>query len=228
MTREVVDSQPAKLVSVRAVCFDLDGLMFNTEHVFFTAGDELLRRRGHCMTRDVMNLLIGRRPHESFRALVEHLGLSDDPLELLRESREIFDALLDHHLRPMPGVVELLEHLERRGFPRGIATSSPREYVENILRRFPWRQKIQFMLTAEDVTRGKPDPEIYLKAAAKMGVAPQEMLVFEDSEVGTRAAVAAGALVVSVPHEFTAHHDFRGAYHVASSLHDPVVKRLLS
>uniref|UniRef100_A0A7C4LNN4 HAD family phosphatase n=1 Tax=Schlesneria paludicola TaxID=360056 RepID=A0A7C4LNN4_9PLAN len=212
---------------VRAVCFDLDGLMFNTEHVFFEAGDELLRRRGHAMTVDVMNVLIGRRPQESFRMLVQHLGLNDHPEDLLAESRELFDARLPTRLAPMPGLLELLARIEARNLPKGIATSSPRRYLHKILDQFHLAPRFQVLLTAEDVTHGKPHPEIYLKAAAALGVAPAEMLVLEDSQAGTKAAVAAGAHVVSVPHEFTAGHDFTGTRHIARSLHDPYLHQLL-
>lgn len=213
---------------IRAVCFDLDGLMFNTEHVFFDAAGELLGRRGKVMTIDVMNVLIGRRPLESFKALVEYLQLDDAPTELLAESRVIFDAMLPTRLAPMPGLFELLDLIEGNDLPKGVATSSPRLYLHNVLDQFQLRPRFPMTLTAEDVTHGKPNPEIYLKAAAALGVEPAEMLVLEDSHAGTSAGVAAGAHVVSVPHEFTAAHDFRGAKHVAQSLGDPYILQLFT
>lgn len=213
--------------TIRAVCFDLDGLMFNTEHVFFDAAGELLARRGHVMSIEVMNVLIGRRPAESFRALVAHLKLADDPDELLAESREIFHAMLADRLAPMPGLFELLALIERQRLPKGVATSSPRKYLTDVLSKFQLEPRFSVILTAEDVTYGKPHPEIYLKAAAALGVQPAEMLVMEDSHAGTQAGVAAGAHVVSIPHEFTSAHDFTGAEHIATSLADPYIRRLL-
>jgi len=213
---------------VRAVCFDLDGLMFNTEHVFFDAGGELLRRRGHRMTVEVMNVLIGRRPHESFRALVEFLQLKDTPEALLAESKEIYEAMLAERLAPMPGLFELLGQIEACNIPKGVATSSPRHYLQTVLGKFDLLRRFAVTLTAEDVVHGKPNPEIYLKAAAAFGVEPGEMLVLEDSQAGATAAIAAGAHVVSVPHEFTAGHDFSGTRYVAKSLQDPYLCRLLA
>jgi HAD superfamily hydrolase (TIGR01509 family) len=213
---------------IRAVCFDLDGLMVNTEHVFFDAGSELLRRRGLEMTVEVMNVLIGRRPQESFRELVRYLKLDESPEDLRAESLVIFDALLAERLAPMPGLYELLDQIEARGLPKGVATSSPRGYLHNVLGRLGLMPRFPLTLTAEDVVLGKPHPEIYLKAAAALGVQPVEMLVLEDSHAGTQAAVAAGAHVVSVPHEFTAGHDFAGAMHIAGSLQDPYLLRLLA
>lgn len=212
---------------IRAVCFDLDGLMFNTEHVFYDAATELLARRDRQMSHDVMNVLIGRRPLESFKALVTYLQLDDDPDALLAESRVIFENLLPQRLAPMPGLHELLDRIEARGLPKGVATSSPRYYLHDVLNRFELLPRFPMTLTAEDVTQGKPAPEIYLKAAAALGVEPAEMLVLEDSQAGTQAGVAAGAHVVSVPHEFTAAHNFQGARHIASSLRDPYLQALL-
>ncbi len=212
---------------IRAVCFDLDGLMFNTEHVFFDAGGELLRRRGHEMTLDVMNVLIGRRPMESFQALVAYLKLDESPEELLAESRVIFHAMLQERLAPMTGLFELLDAIEAAGIPKGVATSSPRFYLNEVLGRFELLPRFCITLTSEDVTQGKPNPEIYLKAARLLSVEPSEMLVMEDSEAGTRAGVAAGAHVVSIPHEFSAAHSFEGARHIAGSLIDPYILQLL-
>ncbi|MBC8115622.1 MAG: HAD family phosphatase [Candidatus Saccharimonas sp.] len=216
------------LPTIRAVCFDLDGLMFNTEHVFYESADVLLQRRGLTMSRGAMNAMLGRRPLESFQGLIDHLGLTEGPAELLAESRVIFDELLDTKLEPMPGLFELLELIETSGLPKGVATSSPRDYLDDIFRRFDLSRRFPLQLTAESVTHGKPNPEIYLKAAEQLGVRPHEMLVLEDTQTGTRAGAAAGACVVSVPHDHTADHDFSLASYVASSLHDPLIRRLVT
>ena len=212
---------------IRAVCFDLDGLMFNTEHVFYASAEVLLGRRGVPMTRAAMNAMLGRRPLESFRNLVDLLQLNEEPAELLAESREIFYGLLDTRLETMPGLFELLDHIEAKGLPKGVATSSPRDYLEHMLGRFDLQPRFPVTLTAEDVTHGKPHPEIYLTAAQRLGVEPAEMLVLEDSHAGTKAGVAAGAYVVSIPHDHTAEHDFSGTRHLATSLIDPVILKLL-
>lgn len=212
---------------IQAVVFDLDGLMFNTEDVFDLAGDELLRRRGLRMTDEIRNQMLGRRPHEAFRNLLDLTGMRESIEDLITESWGIFSALLDEHLQPMPGLFELLAHLEARTLPKGVATSSPRAYMEGILGRFDLLPRFPLTLTSEDVERGKPQPDIYLKAADRLGISPGEMLVLEDSEAGTKAASAAGAVIISVPHRHTAKHDFSTATHVAESLADPVIYSVL-
>ena len=218
------DSQPPP---VKAVCFDLDGLMFNTEEVFNLAGRELIRRRGKELKPEALALMMGRRAEEAFAVLVEHLELSEPIEDLIAESADIFMSLLDGILAPMPGLFELLERIERAGLPKGVATSSPRSYLQNILGRFDLIDRFHTILTAEDVTHGKPHPEIYLTAAKRMGVQPGEMLVLEDSSTGTKAAAAAGAVIISVPHRHSRGHDFSVATYVAESLADPYVLRLI-
>ncbi len=212
---------------IRGVVFDLDGVLVNTELVFQQAGNELARRRGKEMTLDVFKEMMGRRPREAFTAMIEMLGLNDTVEELQRESREIFFQLLDVHLAPMPGLHELLERIERAGLPKAVATSSPRDYARDILGRVRLLDRFAFILGAEDVTNGKPHPEIYLKAAERLGLPPQNVLVVEDSEAGTKAAAQAGAFVVAVPHQFSREHDFSPADYVASGLNDPVLLSLL-
>jgi HAD superfamily hydrolase (TIGR01509 family) len=215
------------LPEIQAVCFDLDGLMFNTEHVFYVSADALLQRRGLRMSRGAMDVMLGRRPLESFRAFCDYLGLNEEPADLLAESRVVFHEMLGEHLKPMPGLFELLQIIETKTLPKAVATSSPQDYLEDIFGRFDLVPRFPIRLTAESVTHGKPNPEIYLKAAELLGVRPENMLVLEDTETGTRAAAAAGAYIVSVPHEHTEKHDFSQSKYIASGLNDPFILRLL-
>jgi HAD superfamily hydrolase (TIGR01509 family) len=216
------------LPTIKAVVFDFDGLMFNTEEIFNLSGKELLRRRGKEMTPAILSMMMGRRSDEAFPMMIEALGLTEDPAALRAEERAIFHDLLWKHVAPMPGLFELLTHIEERGLPKGVATSSRRPYIESLLVHFKLIDRFHVTLTAEDVTRGKPHPEIYLTAAARIGVAPGEMLVLEDREMGTRSAAAAGAVAVSVPHEHSRSQDFSAAYDIATGLHDPKILRLLA
>lgn len=217
----------AKKRTIRAVVFDLDGLMFNTEEVFHYAGDELLKRRGHRMTRELLSRMMGRRAQESFAMLIEELELLETVDVLLGEAETIFEAMLETQLAPMPGLFELLEELEERRLPKAVATSSARPYLERILSRFGLLERFHFTLTAADVTHGKPHPEIYLRAAERLKLSPAELMVFEDSETGSKAAAAAGAFVVAVPHDYSRDHNFAHVHHIAEGLFDPFIRRVL-
>jgi HAD superfamily hydrolase (TIGR01509 family) len=210
----------AGMPRIEAVAFDCDGLMFNTEESFNVAGRELLRRRGHDLTPEVLRLMMGRRAAEAFDALVTSLRLTDSPVLLQQEYDGLFHAALEGRLNVMPGLLDLLALIEDRGLPKAVCTSSNRVHLQRVLGRFDLTSRFETTLTAEDVTHGKPHPEIYLAAAKRLGVSPERLLVLEDSENGTKAAVAAGAVAVSVPHEHSSYQDFASAWLVADTLAD--------
>ena len=213
---------------IRGVAFDLDGLLVNTEELYQDVGSELLRRRGRTFEPDLLDRMMGRPQQVSLQIMIDWHGLTDTIETLARETGEIFSSLLETRLQPMPGAVALVESLAHRGLPRGVATSSGPDFAHDVLSRVGLRHRFGFVLTSADVTHGKPHPEVYGLAAARLGVAPAEMLVFEDSENGCRAAVAAGAVVVAVPGGHSRRHDFTGARFVADSLADPRIGDLIA
>ena len=206
---------------IKAVVFDLDGLMFNTEMLYQQVGGEILRRRGKTFGPDLLDRIMGRRTHVALQMIIDWHGLPDTVETLSAESTEIFSGILDTQLRQMPGLSDLLDALEAANIPKAVATSSNRAFTLRVLGQFDLVSRFVFILTAEDVTEGKPDPEIYRTAAARLNVEPQQMLVLEDSYNGCQAAIAAGAFAVAVPGGHSLSHDFSGSNLIASSLADP-------
>lgn len=205
---------------IKAVVFDMDGLMLNTEDIFDISGRQLLERRGMQMTKEIHHSMLGRRPDEAFQALKDLTGITDSIDDLQQETKQLFADVAKHHLNTMPGLFELLDRIEALGIPKAVATSSPRAYLQDMLNQFELLPRFQFALTAEDVTHGKPHPEIYQQAMQQLNIQPAETLVLEDSETGTKAAAAAGAFAVSVPNQHTAAGDFSMASLVVTSLLD--------
>ena len=204
----------------RAVVFDLDGLMFNTEELYQQVGTELLRRRGKLFTPELLDQMMGRRQPVALQIMIDWHGLSDSIDALAAESEQIFAKILETQLALMPGLADLLTALEAASLPKGIATSSGRRFADRVLGAFDLSQRFKFILTAEDVVEGKPHPEIYLTAAGRFGLPPAQMMVLEDSQNGCRAAVAAGAFAVAVPGGHSRSHDFTGAQFIADTLVD--------
>lgn len=213
---------------IQAAVFDLDGLLVNTEELYQHVGSELLRRRGKTFGTDLLDAMMGRPPAVSLAIMIEWHGLADTVETLAAETGAIFDGLLDERLEPMPGAMDLVDAIASRGLPRAVATSSGPAFAHDVLGRVGLLERFAFVLTSADVVNGKPDPEIYLAAAARLGVDPAAMIVFEDSHNGCRAAVAAGAVVVAVPGGHSRRHDFTGARLVADSLADPRIAGLLT
>jgi HAD superfamily hydrolase (TIGR01509 family) len=210
-----------------AVVFDLDGLMFNTEELYEDVGAELLRRRGKAMTRGLLDEMMGRPSPVALQIMIDWHGLDATVAELEADTDALFAKILATRLAPMPGLLDLMAALEAAGIPKAIATSSRRAFVDQVLGHFDFARRFQFVLTCEDVNRGKPHPEVYQTAARRFGIEPPRMLVLEDSQIGCRAAVAASAVAVAVPGEHSLRHDFTGAALVADSLADPRIYQVI-
>jgi HAD superfamily hydrolase (TIGR01509 family) len=223
------DSAPSAIAApgIRAVVFDMDGLLFDTEALFFRVAGEAMAVRGKEFTLEMMRAMIGRRSVDAYPALERLAGL-DEPVEtLMAEIRRRFFDVVDTAVHPTPGLIALLDVLRKAGLPAAVATSSRREYAERLLRRHRLWDRFQFLLTSENVTRGKPDPEIYQTAAARFGVPPRSVLVLEDSPAGLAAAKAAGTFAVGVPHDHSPAEDMVDANLIVPRLDDAALLRLI-
>jgi HAD superfamily hydrolase (TIGR01509 family) len=214
-------------VQPKAVVFDLDGLMFNTEELYQDVGTEMLRRRGKTFDAELLDGMMGRPANAALQLMIDYHQLPCTVSDLVAETDELFAALLHDRLEQMPGLADLLDALEKANIRKAIATSSGPTFVARVLDHFDLALRFEFVLTCDDIHEGKPHPEIYLLAASRLGCKPSEMLVLEDSQNGCRSAVAAGAQVVAVPGGHSLRHDFSGAALIAKSLADPRIYTLL-
>ncbi|NND99684.1 MAG: HAD-IA family hydrolase [Pirellulaceae bacterium] len=211
---------PSSAQPIRGVALDMDGLLFDTEKLYWQVGDTLLQRRGHRYSAELQQRMMGRIGVSAIEQMVRFHSLSDEPKALLAESDKLYGALLTDQLQEMPGLGEWIGFLQDSGIPFGLATSSQRKFVDKIFAKVTWRDSLAFVLTGDDVSHGKPHPEMYLKAAECLSIDASQMLVLEDSGNGCAAAVAAGAQTVAVPSEHTRSQDFSGSILIADSLLD--------
>ncbi len=215
------DRSLGKTLPPEAVVFDLDGLLFNTEELYPLVAGEVLSRRGKRYTEELHQQMMGRPAHISLQLMINSCQLLNDTVEGLRaECTDIFQDLLNERLALMTGVQPLLDCVDRLGHPKAVATSSGRAFAEDILSRFDLLGRFEFLLCSEDVTEGKPHPEIYLTASDQLGVLPSRVLVLEDSPHGFAAARAAGTLAVAVPGPHNAHLRHSGCYDGATLVVD--------
>lgn len=171
--------------------------------------------------------MIGLPAPQAFGVLIEAESLAETWQDLHEETLVIFEEILPSRLKLMLGATELLNLVDSLNLPKCVATSSSRGFAERALGQVGVLERFDFVLTAADVPRGKPYPDIYQESARRMRVAEASMLVLEDSPNGTRAGVAAGAYVVSVPNEHTEGGDFSGAKFLGESLEDERLTKLL-
>lgn len=188
-----------RISEIRAVAFDLDGVLIDTETINVRAAFEGFEAHGYPLDTSDAVVIVGRHPFDYAPDLARRHGV---PVALLpsitgRQS-EIYFRLWKEEARLLDGALEALEACRARGYPLALATSSGRASVEEALDRFGIRPYFAVTLTKDDVSVRKPDPEIYLLAAERLGVAPGNLLVLEDSPHGIRSAKLAGAMCVGV------------------------------
>lgn len=196
-----------------AVLFDWDGVVVDSSAHHEESWERLGRETGLPLPPGHFKRGFGMKNEY---IIPELLGWTRDPAEIarlsLRKEALYREVVAERGLEPLPGVRELLEGLGRAGVPRVIGSSTHRLNIETGLRAAGLEGAFDGMVTAEDVSRGKPDPEVFLKAAALAGVAPGRCVVLEDALVGIEAALAGGMRVVAVattnPPELLTRADF--------------------
>jgi HAD superfamily hydrolase (TIGR01509 family) len=211
---------------VRAVVFDMDGLLIDSEGLVREAIQIAARNLGFEMPLSVCASMIGL-PTERGKAVIrEHFGPDFDMDAYLAEERRMIDALFAEGVALKAGVIEILDQLDALGLPRAVATSSGRGSVHANLGGNAILHRFRAIVAREDVSRHKPFPDPFLKAAALLQVEPQACLALEDSHNGVRAAHAAGMMTVMVPDLLDPTEEMHAkCIHIAESLHE--VRRLL-
>jgi HAD superfamily hydrolase (TIGR01509 family) len=203
---------------IQAVVFDMDGLMIDSEPLHKEAWRATLRRFGHEMNEALFARLMGLRISEDAVLLREHFHLSASAEALARQRNDLFLASLPGRVEAMPGLRELMAEIGRRRLRCALATSGECRYVDTAMRELKLDGVFDAMVVAEDVTRGKPSPDVYLLVAQRLGLPPARCLVLEDAPNGVRAAKSAGMKCVAVPNDMTRSLDLAGTDAILPSL----------
>ena len=148
----------------------------------------------------------------------QQYGFEEDTTVLSRKKNELHYKFLKDKVTAMPGLIDLFKLLRANKFEIGIASSSIRPHIDLVVEVLGISNYIGAIASGDEVTRSKPAPDIFLKAASKLGVSPKECVVFEDAMNGMKAAKAAKMRVIVVPNIFTLHEDFTPADRVVPTL----------
>lgn len=213
---------------ISAVIFDMDGLMFDTEILYFKAHAELTEKRGKKYTEDLHARLTGKKAIHVVEGFLTELEIDEDPETILEERNNDFITLLETRAETMHGLLPFLDLLEKHGVRKAIATSSSRTWVSILLNRFGIADRFEVIVTGDEVTHGKPHPEIYLKALEHLGLKGSECLVLEDAPHGVTAGKAAGCHVGAIPSQFTRGRDFSSADYHFESLADSELEKIVT
>ena len=183
---------------IEAVIFDLDGVLLETEEVWDDVRASLVRERGGRWHEGAQGDMMGMSSLEWSRYMHDELGLRERPEEI---SAEVVRRMLARYRERLPlidGAVEAVERLARR-WPLGLASSSNRELIDAALEAGGLARFFVVAVSSEEVSRGKPSPDVYLEAARRLEVDPVRVAAVEDSASGLRSALAAGMRVIAIP-----------------------------
>lgn len=185
---------------VRGVLFDMDGVVLDTEALYARFWREAAAALGHDMSYEQALGMRSLSPTAGQAQLESYFGKGVSRAEFRKVRIERMDAYIDvHGVDLKPGIRELLDHLDSKGIPAAITTSSPIERVQRYLGPHGLLDRFQRLCSGAEVAHGKPEPDIYLFGAACLGLKPEACVAVEDSPAGVLSAYRAGCMTVMVP-----------------------------
>jgi HAD superfamily hydrolase (TIGR01509 family) len=201
-----------------AIVFDMDGVLIDSEPLHFEVLNEVLATDGQTLGQAEYEEFIGTTTEFTWQTLIARHGLP--------RSMDAYTALYDQMLlrvllqprSPEDGVVALIQRGRELGLRLGVASSSRRLWIDATLQSLGLSDAFDAIVSGDDVERGKPDPQIYLLAAQRLGVPPPRCLAIEDAPKGVQSARAAGMAVLGVRTPYTAHLPLEGAERIVDSL----------
>jgi HAD superfamily hydrolase (TIGR01509 family) len=199
--------------------FDLDGVLIDSEHVNVAAATKTLKDLGMPITEAEKESVIGRSTKTFMPSLLEARHVEKSEWDgIIATNRQNYDTLWKGAVLLMPGVEQTLRAMRARPVSLAIGTTNRRIVVDRFIDQFGFGGYFSVIVTSENVTHHKPDPEVYTKALALLGTNPARTLVIEDTAIGVAAAKNAGLPCVAVPNRYSSGQDFAQADFVRNSI----------
>jgi HAD superfamily hydrolase (TIGR01509 family) len=216
-------------MTIKGLAFDFDGLILDTELPIYQSWQDIYHMHGIELPLEEWAVVIGSsnemfEPMDELEKRVKHTLIKEDIIEMQR--RKMMDHILQQPI--LPGVKEYLLYAQKAGIKVSVVSSSPRYWVAGHLSRLGLIEYFDLLFTQDDVSRVKPDPELYRQAATGMHLLPNEIIALEDSTNGIISAKLAGLYCVAVPNTLTQNFDFTKADLVVNSLADMPLPVLLN
>ncbi len=195
----------------RAVVFDLDGVLWDGEPLYHEAFNVVLRPLGHTVSQSDYTNIIGHSVEAAWDWVIGHFGLVEPRDEFLRQYDTAVLEMLSAPVKPLPGVRDLIHKLHQRRIPLGLASASLRQWVDATIRGLGLEGAFAVTVSASEVEHAKPAPDLYLKAAAGLGIPPEQCVAVEDTGAGLASAKAAGMFGIQTRASSTALPPLPGA-----------------
>lgn len=184
---------------IKAVLFDMDGVIFDTEREYLKEWNKIFEKYGYEMKKEIYVSVMGRGRKKVKEIFKENFG-DDLPIEemYIEKDKMLKEAIENNEVPLKQGALELLEFLKRNGYKTALATSAKKDRVKSQVTHAKINNLFDAIVCADDIVNSKPNPEIFLKAAEKVNIKPENCIVIEDSEAGIRAAFNAGMIAFHV------------------------------
>lgn len=205
---------------LRAILFDHDGTLVDSEPIHFKLWKAILKSYGHEITETVFNQYYAGLPTiANAQDIVKRYAIEKNPEQIVEEKNALTKQYLSRDAYPlMNGVAKVLQNLHETGLTLGVVTGANLYSVGSTIRSHELSRYISCVITADDVKQSKPSPECYLLALNKLGLLAAACVAIEDTEHGVQAATAAGIRCIAIPTEISRHHDFSLAQTVVNNM----------
>ncbi len=205
---------------IKAVIFDMDGVMIDSEPLWEKTERILLARRNIDYSPEYRDLIVGLNQRDSGKLLKETFSLDETVDEIISERVEILTAIYEEELEVVPGLTPLLDELKLREYLLAVASSSPLRVINFVLDMFSLHGYFDAVVSGECTEKGKPHPDIYLHTAERLRVRPSECVAIEDSINGVRSATGAGMYCIAIPDKRLSPEAFERAHLILENMDD--------
>lgn len=195
---------------MKAVIFDMDGVIINSEPLHQKVEREIVEELGGKLSDDDVASFVGATDYSMWSKIKEKFNLELSVEKLIEIKKERFMKEIDE-IQLVPNFMNFMLTLHKEGYLMAIASSNNRKVVDAIVNKFQLYKYMKFIISGEEVKRSKPDPEIFLTAAKKMNVTPSDCIVIEDATNGVKAAKAAGMKCIGLKNAYTGNQDLSEA-----------------
>ncbi|MFC2160042.1 HAD family hydrolase [Acidobacteriota bacterium] len=202
---------------IKALIFDMDGLMIDSERLYFQAEENMAKKFGVELREETLWKMMGTKPIEGLAIFVEDLNLPITAQEALNMRNKVMRKKLQTELETMPGLFHILKTFFNR-LKLAVCTGAQEEFLDIVVNQLKIRDKFDVLQSSDGIDKGKPAPEIYLKTCEKLAISPQDCIVLEDSANGSTAGKRAGCSVIAIPTTYTQSQDFSSADFIATDL----------
>jgi len=193
-----IDTDNNKANNQKAVIWDMDGVIADTGPYHLKGWQKVLQKTGKHYTEEEYRRNTGRRSDSILRDILGEKATQEEIAKITQEKEDIFKQLISQNIRSYPGVIKLITSLKEHGFKMAIASSAPMGSIQLITRSLKIHNYFDIMLSGWDLTKSKPDPEIFLQAVEKLGVKAENAIVIEDAIAGVTASKRAGICCIAV------------------------------